>query len=237
MRGKPDCPVCHGAGYIIKTVKGDEVFERCKCSIELEKENKLLKAMIPKMFKECSFSNYRPQNKLQERALKVSKEFVEQFPIVRRGILFEGPSGVGKTHLAVSIIKELAIKKDVDVLFYDVTRLINDLQMNIGFNKEGIKDIFTRVENAKVLVLDDLGAHRMTEWIGDVISIIINRRYSEKRITIFTTNYLDEEYADEGDETLEERIGYRLRSRLYEMATTIFISGKDFRKIFSGSGF
>ncbi len=233
MRGKPDCPICHGTGYIVSIENGVEAFKKCECTIEIEKEEKLLRAMIPQMYKNCSFSNYKPQTNSQKRALKISKDFVERYPLVRKGLLFQGPSGVGKTHLAVSIIKELILKKNEDVLFYDVTKLINDLQMSIGPDKEGMKSILSRVENVKVLVLDDLGAHRMTEWIGDMISIIINRRYSERRITIFTTNYLDEEYRDENDESLEDRIGERLRSRLFEMAETVYVGGKDFRKITS----
>jgi DNA replication protein DnaC len=63
---------------------------------------------------------------------------------------------------------------------------------------------------------------------------IINTRYNDKKLTIFTTNYLDNRRRDT-EETLEDRIGARLRSRLYEMCQTLHIEGEDFRKNFDKS--
>ena len=60
---------------------------------------------------------------------------------------------------------------------------------------------------------------------------VINTRYNDKKLTIFTTNYTDERRT-ERDEVLEDRIGTRLRSRLYEMCKTVVIDGKDYRKNF-----
>lgn len=79
--------------------------------------------------------------------------------------------------------------------------------------------------------MDELAVSKPTEWVRDTMSYIINRRYNDEKLTIFTTNYPDER-TDDTEETLEDRIGTRLRSRLYEMCQTVKIEGPDFRRRF-----
>jgi len=92
--------------------------------------------------------------------------------------------------------------------------------------------------DAEVLVLDELGASKPTEWVWDTVAHILNTRYNDKRTTIITTNYPD---APPGgvatapqramrDETLGDRIGERMRSRLAEMCVTLQMNGADFRQ-------
>jgi DNA replication protein DnaC len=80
-------------------------------------------------------------------------------------------------------------------------------------------------------VLDEIGASKPTDWVRDTMAHVINTRYNDKKLTIFTTNYLDERKSEK-EETLEDRIGVRLRSRLFEMCKTIKIEGHDYRKTF-----
>ena len=87
------------------------------------------------------------------------------------------------------------------------------------------------VYRAEVLVLDELGASKPTDWVRDTMMQIINTRYNDKKLTVFTTNYLDTRRSP-SDETLEDRIGVRLRSRLFEMCKTVQIEGDDYRKKF-----
>ena len=93
--------------------------------------------------------------------------------------------------------------------------------------------VLAAVYEAEVLVLDELGAYKPTEWVRDTMMQIIGTRYNNRRLTIFTTNYLDAR-RHPGDETLEDRIGVRLRSRLYEMCKTVIIEGEDYRRRFDG---
>jgi DNA replication protein DnaC len=111
--------------------------------------------------------------------------------------------------------------------------------------------VLAPVYQAEVLVLDELGATVPTNWVRDTLYQIINTRYNNKKLTIFTTNYLDEPRVttDDSDSaepkrrsktfaaeriqemtTLEERIGIPLRSRLYEMCKKVMIEGEDYRK-------
>ena len=82
-----------------------------------------------------------------------------------------------------------------------------------------------------MLVLDELGATKPTEWVRDIMMQIIGTRYNNRKLTIFTTNYLDTRHA-QTDETLEDRVGVRLLSRLFEMSKTVIIEGDDYRKRF-----
>ncbi len=236
MIGNPNCPICGGTGFIIEVDEnGNSFARRCSCVESQIKKINMKLSGIPERYLSCEFSNYNPINDSQKEALIMAKKFVEDYPAVTGGLFFQGPSGVGKTHLSVAIIKNLIEKKGIRARFYDVRDLIAIIQATIGTDNEKGNRILVEASQIELLVLDDLGAHRISSYTEDIISKIINKRYNEKRITIFTSNYVDEkdfyEDAEElNEETLESRIGYRLRSRIFEMAKLVRIDGEDFRK-------
>jgi DNA replication protein DnaC len=78
-------------------------------------------------------------------------------------------------------------------------------------------------------VLDELGATVPTDWVRDTMYQIINKRYNDNKLTIFTTNYFDDPLTEK-DKVLEDRITTRLRSRLYEMCAKVVIDGEDYRR-------
>jgi DNA replication protein DnaC len=90
------------------------------------------------------------------------------------------------------------------------------------------------VLETEVLVLDELGAQNPSSWVRDEVAYILNHRYNENKVTILTTNYKDEEERKDIKagitDTLSDRIGVRMRSRLYEMCKTIKMDGNDFRR-------
>ena len=135
----------------------------------------------------------------------------------------------GKTHLAVSILKGLT-ERGFACLFYEFGTLLKEIQSSYNPNTFTSElSVLAPVLNADILVLDELGASKPTDWVRDTLHHIINTRYNERKFTIFTTNYLDERATDR-DETLEDRIGVRARSRIYEMCQTVVIEGEDHRK-------
>jgi DNA replication protein DnaC len=177
--------------------------------------------------------------------------FVEEYPMDKTGLLLVGNAGVGKTHLAIGIAKGLIREKGVECVFYDYAELLKEIQES--YNPE-VKTtelgLLQPVFDTEVLIIDDLGSVRPTEWRWDTVRLILNTRYNESRTTIITTNFADEpakgtvdpdgevpestaaaRAATKGD-TLGDRIGERMRSRLHEMCRTINISPKaaDFRK-------
>jgi DNA replication protein DnaC len=135
-----------------------------------------------------------------------------------------GPAGVGKTHLAVSIIRDL-IDKGFAGLFFEFGSLLKQIQDSYNpISKSSELKVLAPVYEADVLILDELGATVPTDWVRDTMYQIINKRYNDNKLTIFTTNYSDK------SSELEERITYRLRSRLYEMCTNVVIDGEDYRR-------
>src|SRR6185369_6505087 len=140
--------------------------------------------------------------------------------------------GVGKTHLAVALLRELIDRYQVRGLFYQFGALLRRIQDSYNpVSQTSELAVLGPVFEADVLVLDELGASKPTDWVRDTMMQIINTRYNDRKLTIFTTNYLDGRRT-ERDETLEDRIGVRLRSRLYEMCKTVQIEGEDYRKKF-----
>jgi DNA replication protein DnaC len=207
---------------------------RCLCRTRDARTQALEAARIPRRYEECSLANYQPatNNGSQLRAFNYAYHLVREYPSVDRGLLFTGSCGVGKTHLSVAILRELIEKKGVSCLFYEFGSLLKEIQNSYNpISQTSELKVLTPVIEAEVLVLDELGASKPTDWVRDTMMHLINTRYNDRKLTIFTTNYLDERNT-ERDEILEDRIGVRLRSRLFEMCRTVQIEGEDYRRRF-----
>jgi DNA replication protein DnaC len=247
------CQFCFGTGTRIESssegIKGAVV---CDCRRSNSGAKFLDAARIPPRFRECSFHNYYPKNDSQYFAHSFASRLVDEYPAVEAGLLFMGSVGVGKTHLAIAVLKDLIEKKGVNCLFYESGSLLKAIQDSYNpVSQTSEMRVLAPVYQAEVLVLDELGATVPTNWVRDTLYQIINTRYNNKKLTIFTTNYLDEVRAatEENSDadakrrsrtfaaermqemtTLEERIGTPLRSRLYEMCKKVMIEGEDYRK-------
>jgi DNA replication protein DnaC len=216
------CEECFGTGTKLDPVKGALP---CPC-LKPDRFRKLIAAArIPRRYEKCSFSNFiSAPGTSQDNALLHAHKFANEYPAVERGLLFMGPAGVGKTHLAVSILKNL-IEKGFAGLFYEFGSLLKEIQDSYNpISKSSELKVLAPVFQSDVLVLDELGATVPTEWVRDTMYQIINKRYNDNKLTIFTTNYSDK------NKELEERVTYRLRSRLFEMCTNIVIDGEDYRR-------
>ncbi|HEX8179622.1 MAG TPA: ATP-binding protein [Pyrinomonadaceae bacterium] len=230
--GPATCPVCYGSGMEIVAGKGAR---RCSCR-EQPNPAKLIEASrIPRRYDECSLHNFfpAPNNGSQLKAFNYAFRLVREYapPGDGRGLLMMGPVGVGKTHLAVAILRGL-MEKGVPCLFYEFGTLLKEIQDSYNpISKTSELKVLAPVYQAEVLVLDELGASKPTDWVRDTMMQIIGTRYNDRRLTIFTTNYSDARRAAT-DETLEDRIGVRLRSRLYEMCKTVQLDGEDYRRRF-----
>lgn len=243
------CQFCFGTGTRLEEGRGAVL---CECRRSNPAIRSLDAARIPPRFRECSFHNYFPKNDSQFFAHSFASRLVEDYPAVETGLLFTGSVGVGKTHLAIAILKELIEKKGAKCLFYESGSLLKTIQDSYNpISQTSEMRVLAPVYQADVLVLDELGATVPTNWVRDTLYQIINTRYNNKKLTIFTTNYLDEARAGGDDKdvadtkrrnrsfasdriqemtTLEERIGTPLRSRLYEMCKKVMIEGEDYRK-------
>lgn len=230
-RKDSDCPRCFGTG--IEIVPGEGA-RRCDCKLTDDRERLFRNARIPARYQHCTLANYDAGTSESMWIAKREAQIVlDDFLIIDgRGLLLVGAVGVGKTHLAVAILRELIERYQVTGLFYQFGALLRRIQDSYNpVSQTSELAVLQAVFDADVLVLDELGASKPTDWVRDTMMQIINTRYNDKRLTIFTTNYSDKRTSEKDTaELLEERIGVALRSRLYEMCRTVEIEGDDYRK-------
>jgi DNA replication protein DnaC len=254
-----NCTLCKGTGWkLVPRTDGaaGRVAVACDCGMEERATRVMERARIPKRYEHCDFESYvtdladgktwttQHAQSLKEAKL-LTQGFVRDYPgSGDKGLLFMGPSGVGKTHLAVAALKEL-IRRGHGGLFCDYRELLKEIQASYNPASESTEmKILEPIRTVEILVLDDLGASKPSDWVRDIVGIVLNARYNESRTTLITTNYLDNP-ATEGEvarlpsgklvaptreDALEQRIGSRMRSRLYEMCRTVEVSAPDFRR-------
>jgi DNA replication protein DnaC len=237
--GNVSCPVCNGTGWKLVEDQGREAVKRCECFQKDQLERLVANAHVPARYQACSFDTFHDISPKLGLVKTLAKRFVEDYPVVECGLLILGPCGVGKTHLAVSILKALIYKHGAIGLFHDFRDLLKKIQNSYNpISQASEMQILEPVLASEVLVLDDLGSERPTEWVRDTFAYIINTRYNQKLTTIITSNFDDQvkeqKILSNGsrtstEESLEDRIGVRLRSRLYEMCKVIRIDASDFR--------
>lgn len=240
------CPLCQGTGWVLEESSTGTKAKRCKCFNERKNQILFEQSRIPRRYRDCTFKNFEIHNDSLRDGLKIAKKFVKNYPVQDIGLLFLGPCGVGKTHLAVAIVQELIHERNIPCYFYDFRELIRDIQKTYTPESPLTEsEILSPIFQKDVLVLDELGAKRTTAWVEETVFYIINSRYNNKKPTIFTSNYLDIEeeedtrdsfYKKSGD-SLVDRIGVRLRSRLYEMCKIVDITGDDYRQKIKQAGY
>jgi DNA replication protein DnaC len=241
-----DCPLCGGSGWRPIEQEGLRAVALCDCRKTRRTEEWWMdRARIPRGYRHCNFDQFFDlgEPSLQMALLK-ARGFVDRYPLVEKGLLLLGNPGVGKTHLAVAILKQLMFQKGVECLFCSYQELLQ--QIRSSYNPVSLStesEVLEPVLNMEVVVIDDLGANRISDWVEDTVTYILNHRYSDEKTTILTTNLPDtpEETREQSSggkyriaDTLVDRIGVRVRSRLYEMCEVVTIKALDFRKTVLG---
>src|SRR5262245_20447591 len=225
------CPLCDDTGW--KPVEADGVRRvvRCDCWRESVGTQRLADANVPKRYQHCTIANFTAYNESLERAAEKARQLAERFPVVDQGLLLEGQPGVGKTHLAVAVLKQVVRTTGVRGLFYDTRDLLRMIRSTYDPSIQTTElEILRPVMTADLLVLDDLGAEKTSEWVEETMNLIVNTRYNERRMTIFTSNYQDIP-EDTQPNSLIFRIGHRMRSRLHEMCEFLQMDGADYREL------
>ena len=233
----------------VVNAQGKWVSRACECQDMEREERRLAAAHIPERYRHCSLDNYdtgfHGANPSLVKAKVIARKFAEAYPVDTKGngLLFVGTAGLGKTHLAVGVLSRLVQERSVRGLFCDYRELLKNIQNSYNPQVQTTElELLQPVFAAEVLVLDDLGAQKPNEWVWDTVALILNTRYNDKQTTIITTNYPDLpagagfKAAEKGDkparneDTLGDRIGDRMRSRLSEMCVGVEMKGEDFRQ-------
>jgi len=255
----PECPICGGTGWKPIEIPGKASrVTRCDCHLDARIALLLKAARIPARYEHCTLTDFSTDFSGAHRALAAARlsagRFVEEYPLEKTGLLFIGPIGTGKTHLAVGIIQELMRSKGVHCLFCDYRELLKEIQNSYNPSVQATElEILRPVFEAEILVLDELGAVKPTEWVWDTVSHILNSRYNDKKTTVITTNFPNlppgEPQGSRGsspsesarqamrNETLGDRITERMRSRLHEMCRVVLLDGADFRQRVQSANF
>ena len=239
------CPICEGSGLEVIQQDGRQFARDCACRVQRRAQRMLERAHIPRRYEHCSLESYETNFPSSHRTLGAAhlraRKFVEGYPVetAGTGLLLTGSIGVGKTHLAVGILQALVTERGATGLFFDYRDLLKQVQNSYNRQVAATElEILAPVFEAEVLVLDELGASKPTDWVWDTVAHILNTRYNDRRTTIITTNYVNaaplgmEAGARHSarEETLGDRIGERMRSRLQEMCVVVEMQGEDFRQ-------
>src|SRR5882672_799771 len=186
------CPLCDDTGWKPVDEPGVRRVVRCECWREQIGQQRLADSNIPKRYQHCSLANFTAYNESLERALESARRVPVHFAEAPsreqqgRGIFMEGPPGVGKTHLAVAVLKQVIVTLGVRGLFYDTRDLLRIIRSTYDPSIRTTElEILQPVMTADLLVLDDLGAEKTSEWVEETMNLIVNTRYNERRIPIF----------------------------------------------------
>lgn len=238
------CQECDGEGRTFRQDgKGMAFLADCSFCFSLRKRLRLLNdSGIPGKFSNSTLEIYQPIGLQNKKAFSRAKDFLEDFHATPkepcRGLIFMGGPGLGKTHLVVSILKQLILEEEVDGKFVDFFQLLSDIRHGYSHDQSEMSLIEPYLKS-RVLVIDELAKGRNNEWEQTILDQFISSRYNAAdKVTLFTTNYSDQGRASTDTnartislqkQSLEEKVGDRIFSRLSQMCDFIKMEGEDYR--------
>lgn len=183
-----------------------------------------IKRTIHKRFYKKTFTNF--ESSRNPGSYEVCRAYAKNFIGNLKegiGLFITGPVGSGKTHLAVAVVDYIARilkqKEHISVVFITAVDLLSEIKYS--YERGNTEDTIKRFETCTLLVIDDLGIEKLTDWSHELFYRIIDKRYSCMLPLIITTNLTDTE--------IKEKLSERVISRIYEICKGVKLTGKDYR--------
>jgi DNA replication protein DnaC len=245
------CLTCNGARYLFeRDPAGREIARMCDCERRRVRVRLYNEARVPAKYAFATLDAGQ-RDRHNREAYDTFRLFLKDYHRGHKGLLVMGPAGVGKTWLVAAFIRELVLGHGVPVLFRDFFHLLSDLRS--GYSSDTPESVvIDPLVAVEVLVIDELGKGRNTPWEQNILDVIISQRYNNQKTTVFTSNYTDSRSTtlaehirpkdgstterQEIRDTLAERVGPRIHSRLREMCDFITLSGPDRRELEAAGG-
>ncbi|MEQ1507376.1 MAG: AFG1/ZapE family ATPase [Myxococcota bacterium] len=238
------CPVCHGSGLVAVSDAFRAPRKRCACQAVLHRMRLFDAVGIPGRHADSTVASFvdgsRHQTAVKQSVWAYAKAFRPGED--NRGLVLYGGVGRGKTHLAVALVRELVVRMGVTAKFVEFSHLLADLKS--GFDSgRGAAELIDPLVEVQVLLIDELGKGRNTEFEGTVLDELVSRRYNAVRPIVATTNYppmpasgravpsaADVQLGTAPAPSLVDRVGDRVFSRLRETCDFVELKGDDFRE-------
>ncbi len=240
----PTCPFCGGVGR--REVKIDGVLRvgKCRCQRLVDRVDLFEAAAMPARHASSTMESFRQEVDGAKPGWAYTRGWLDRYRPGQdnRGLVLSGKPGRGKTHLMCAAVRELVFRHGVSVRFVEFTHLLSRIREGID-QKNGEATTLTPLAQVPVLAIDELGKGRKTDWELQIIDELVTRRYNSSGTLLATTNFPYRGDATKGAraaapptlanpaalETLAERLGDRVFSRLVETTELAGVTGEDFR--------
>jgi DNA replication protein DnaC len=238
------CRLCNNTRYLFERDReGRDLARMCDCEVRRVRVRLYNEAGIPAKY--CD-ARLHPefQDADNQGAFEYLCNLARKYEKGAKGLVLMGAPGTGKTFLVCAFLRELILDRGVPAMFRDFFHLLADLRS--GYSQDRPEsELIGPLVDVEVLVIDELGKGRNTPWEQNILDVIISHRYNNDKTTIFTTNYTESAATtlherlrgkdSPGEfevvkDTLRERVGSRIHSRLREMCDFELLRGEDRRQ-------